>query len=94
MLDDRGQTVSAKQFEHVRPWCGNTNQMAWDCVLGRDRPAHVDYLVAPARATDLTRLPLTFLDAGEAEVFRDEAVAYAVEVWCLYRASRLEGGIS
>lgn len=34
MLDDRGQTVSAKQFEHVGPWCGATNQMAWDCVLG------------------------------------------------------------
>lgn len=81
MLDDRGQTVSAKQFEHVGPWCGVTNQMAWDCVLGQDRPAQVDYMVAPARATDLTGLPPTFIDVGEAEVFRDEAVAYASLLW-------------
>lgn len=81
MLDDRGQTVSAKQFEHVGPWCGVTNQMAWDCVLEQDRPAQVDYMVAPARATDLTGLPPTFIDAGEAEVFRDEAVAYASLLW-------------
>ncbi|CAI7661523.1 unnamed protein product [Penicillium discolor] len=81
MLDDRGQTVSAKQFEHVGPWCGVTNQMAWDCVIGQDRPAQVDYMVAPARATDLTGLPPTFIDVGEAEVFRDEAVAYASLLW-------------
>ncbi|KAK4865093.1 hypothetical protein LT330_001716 [Penicillium expansum] len=81
MLDDRGQTASAKQFEHVGPWCGVINQMAWDCVLGPDRPEQVDYLVAPARATDLTGLPPTFIDAGEAEVFRDEAVAYASLLW-------------
>ncbi|CAI7670403.1 unnamed protein product [Penicillium crustosum] len=81
MLDDRGQTVSAKQFEHVGPWCGVTNQMAWDCVIGQDRPAQVDYMVAPARATDLMGLPPTFIDVGEAEVFRDEAVAYASLLW-------------
>ncbi|KAJ5597610.1 hypothetical protein N7537_007694 [Penicillium hordei] len=28
MLDDQGQTLSAKQFEHVGPWCAATNQMA------------------------------------------------------------------
>ncbi|KAL2797080.1 hypothetical protein BJX66DRAFT_335266 [Aspergillus keveii] len=55
--------------------------MAWDCVLGRDRPTQVDHLVAPARATDLKGLPQTFIDAGEAEVFRDEAVAYASLLW-------------
>ncbi|KAL3447609.1 Alpha/Beta hydrolase protein [Aspergillus insuetus] len=100
MLDDRGTTVSARQFESVGPWCGSTNQMAWDCVLGREpvnnnndvaagedrnvdaqANAQVDHLVSPARALDLTGLPPTFIDAGEAEVFRDEAVAYASRLW-------------
>ncbi|KAL3456979.1 Alpha/Beta hydrolase protein [Aspergillus heterothallicus] len=81
MLDDRGETASAQQFRDQGPWNGTTNQMAWDCVLGRDRPSQVDHLVAPARATDLTGLPQTFIDAGEAEVFRDEAVAYASLLW-------------
>ncbi|KAL2839656.1 Alpha/Beta hydrolase protein [Aspergillus pseudoustus] len=92
MLDDRGTTVSARQFENVGPWCGVTNQMAWDCVLGREGTAderdleaqanaQVDHLVAPARATDPAGLPPTFIDAGEAEVFRDEAVTYASRLW-------------
>ncbi|KAJ5642095.1 hypothetical protein N7490_006095 [Penicillium lividum] len=36
---------------------------------------------APARATDLSNLPATFIDVGTAEVFRDEAVAYASLLW-------------
>ena len=32
---------------------------------------------APARATDLTGLPPTYLCVGELEVFRDECVDYA-----------------
>jgi len=34
-----------------------------------------------ARATDLTNLRPTFIDRGGAEVFRDEAVAYATAIW-------------
>ncbi|KAL3483067.1 Alpha/Beta hydrolase protein [Aspergillus germanicus] len=82
MLDDRGSTVSAQQFESASPWSGKTNRMAWDCVLGSDRGSpDVNTLIAPARATDLTGLPPTFIDAGEAEVFRDEAVAFASVLW-------------
>lgn len=36
---------------------------------------------APARATDLSGLPPTFIDVGTAEVFRDEDVAYASLIW-------------
>ncbi|KAL2797092.1 Alpha/Beta hydrolase protein, partial [Aspergillus keveii] len=82
MLDDRSSTISAQQFEHSGPWCGTTNRMAWECVLGSNRgTADVNELIAPARATDLTGLPPTFIDAGEAEVFRDEAVAFASVLW-------------
>jgi acetyl esterase/lipase len=36
---------------------------------------------APGRATDLSGLPPAFVDVGSAEVFRDEAVAYADRLW-------------
>ena len=36
---------------------------------------------APARATDLSGLPPTYIEAGSAEVFRDEAVAFASGIW-------------
>ena len=36
---------------------------------------------APARATDLTGLPPAYIEAGSAEVFRDEAVALASRLW-------------
>jgi acetyl esterase/lipase len=36
---------------------------------------------APARATDLSRLPPTKIDVGSTERFRDEDVAYASKMW-------------
>ncbi|EEU35337.1 uncharacterized protein NECHADRAFT_42774 [Fusarium vanettenii 77-13-4] len=82
MLDDRVDTVSSKQFEKGAPWCGITNRMAWDHVLGSERAGpRVSELIAPARATDLTGLPPTFVDAGACEVFRDEAVRFALKLW-------------
>lgn len=82
MLDDRDGTSSSKQFARDGPWCGTTNRMAWDHVLGADRGTDaVSELVAPARATDLRGLPQTFIDAGACEVFRDEAVAVASTLW-------------
>ncbi|KAJ6442477.1 hypothetical protein O9K51_03652 [Purpureocillium lavendulum] len=82
MLDDRCNTVSAKQFHKGVPWCGAANIEAWDMVLGNRRgKPDVSHLEAPARATDLSGLPATFIDVGECEVFRDEAVAYASKMW-------------
>ena len=82
MLDDRDCTTSSKQYARDGPWCGTTNRMAWDHVLGPDRGGDaVSELVAPARATDLQGLPPTFIDAGACEVFRDEAVSLASTLW-------------
>ncbi|KAL6231856.1 hypothetical protein BDW75DRAFT_233240 [Aspergillus navahoensis] len=36
---------------------------------------------APARAEDLSRLPPSYHDAAECEVFRDAAVLYAMNMW-------------
>ncbi|KAJ9662468.1 hypothetical protein H2198_001357 [Neophaeococcomyces mojaviensis] len=82
MLDDRDSTVSSKQFARDGPWCGTTNRMAWDHVLGNERGGpNVSELVSPARAKDLAGLPPTFIDVGVCEVFRDEAVAFASRLW-------------
>jgi acetyl esterase/lipase len=92
MLDDRVDTFSSKQYmSDGGPWTAETNRMAWDCVLGpehRDSDSNsVSPLIAPARATaaDLAgmapALAPAFIDVGAAEVFRDEAVAYASVLW-------------
>ncbi|KAI9147090.1 Carboxylesterase NlhH [Paramyrothecium foliicola] len=82
MLDDRGTTVSSQQFYRKAPWSGHANKQAWDMVLGSRRGGpDVSELEAPARATDLSNLPPTFVDAAECEVFRDEAVAFASKLW-------------
>jgi acetyl esterase/lipase len=38
-------------------------------------------LVRPARATDLSGLPPTYIDVASADVFRDENVAFASQIW-------------
>ena len=82
MLDDRVNSVSSQQFENDGPWDGKTNRMAWDCVLGSERGGpNVSEILSPSRATDLAGVAPAFIDVGGAEVFRDEAVAYASVLW-------------
>ncbi|EHK24060.1 uncharacterized protein TRIVIDRAFT_45942 [Trichoderma virens Gv29-8] len=82
MLDDRCDSVSDQQFEYGSPWCGVSNRMAWDYVLGEDRGTDkVSQYQSPSRAEDLANLPSTYIDAAECEVFRDPAVLYATNMW-------------
>ncbi|WP_425826856.1 alpha/beta hydrolase [Streptomyces fractus] len=46
-------------------------------VAARRGGPDVSAYAAPARATDLTGLPRTYIDVGSAESFRDEALQYA-----------------
>ncbi|KAL2794811.1 Alpha/Beta hydrolase protein [Aspergillus keveii] len=50
-----------------------------DYAFGANRE-HSDMYTAPLRAETLARLPLTYMDVGEADVFRDQNVAY-FHVW-------------
>jgi acetyl esterase/lipase len=78
MLDDRDQTSSAAQIDGVGVWDRGSNRTGWSALLGDRRGGdEVSAYAAPARATDLSGLPPTFIDCGSAEVFRDEDVAYA-----------------
>lgn len=82
MLDDRGLTRSTHQFDGVGVWDRVSNETGWSALLGEARGGEsVSIYAAPARATDLRGLPPAFLDVGSAEIFRDEAVAYADALW-------------
>ena len=58
MLDDRNQTVSARQIDGVGIWDHTSNETGWTALLGDRRgTADVSIYAAPARATDLAGLP-------------------------------------
>lgn len=81
MLDDRNNTVSARQLTGS-VWDWRDNEIGWNALLGGQAGAStVSPYAAPARATDLSGLPPAFIEVGSAETFRDEAVAYAGGIW-------------
>ncbi|AYF99286.1 alpha/beta hydrolase fold domain-containing protein [Protaetiibacter intestinalis] len=81
MIDDRNETLSAHQFDNVGVWDRTSNITAWDAILAGSRGQEdVSMYAAPARSKDLSGLPPTFIDVGGAEVFRDEAIAYATGI--------------
>ena len=82
MLDDRDASPSAHQFSGGALWSREANVFGWSSLLGdRANTENVSIYAAPARATDLSGLPPTFLDVGSAEVFRDETIDYAQKIW-------------
>jgi acetyl esterase/lipase len=82
MLDDRNDTPSSYQMAGRGIWDRAVNEVGWTALLGDARGGpDVSPYAAPARATDLSGLPPAFIDAGSAETFRDEDVAYATRIW-------------
>jgi len=81
MLDHRNATVSSRQYSgDPGVWTREKNIFAWQSVLP-GRPEAVSSYVSPALEDNLAGLPTTYIDAGTAEVFRDEDVAYASGIW-------------
>ena len=82
MLDDRNDSFSARQLAGRGVWDRTSNETGWTALLGHARGGpDVSPYAAPARATDLSGLPPTYIDVGSAETFRDECVAYATRIW-------------
>ncbi|MGW4807141.1 alpha/beta hydrolase fold domain-containing protein [Kitasatospora sp. NPDC004272] len=81
MLDDRNTTASSHEVTDIGIWDRATNVLAWNLILG-DRAGADDVppYSAPARTTDLTGLPPTFIAAAELDVFRDEDLNYATRL--------------
>jgi acetyl esterase/lipase len=80
MLDDR-QTTPSSQLDDLYVWNRHSNTFGWRSYLGDlygtpDVPAYA----APARATDLSGLPPTYICVGGVDGFRDEDVLYATRL--------------
>lgn len=81
MLDDRNQTPSSREFADIPGWSRTANITGWTALLGSAVGSkEVSPYAAPARATDLTRLPPALIQVGELEVFRDEDIDYATRL--------------
>jgi acetyl esterase/lipase len=77
MLDDR-QITPSSQYEDLRVWTRDANQLGWRSYLGDlYGTERVPAYAAPARAEDLSGLPPTLVIAGGADGFRDENILYA-----------------
>jgi len=77
MLDDRTRTPDP-QLVPFLTWTYDDNVTGWAALLGDS--AGIDAVspyAAPARATDVSGLPDTYIDVGELDIFRDEDIAYA-----------------
>lgn len=74
MIDDRNETASSLEIVDIGIWDRAGNLEAWAWYLD-GQPA--DHYAAPARATDLTGLPPTFIDVGDRDMFLDEDIAFA-----------------
>ena len=77
MLDDRN-TVPDPVLAPWAGWSYDDNYTGWHALLGDlaggpDVPAYA----APARAADLSGLPAAYVEVGELDIFRDEAIEYA-----------------
>lgn len=74
-LDDRHETASSREITDRGTWNRDASVLSWRSYLGGS--STVEPYAAPARATDLSGLPATFLSIGQLEVARDETVEYA-----------------
>jgi acetyl esterase/lipase len=77
MLDDRTTTVDP-QLRPFLTWTYADNITAWGALLGeRVGGGDVSPYIVPARCTDLSGLPPTYIDVGELDILRDESIEYA-----------------
>jgi acetyl esterase/lipase len=77
MLDDRN-TQPDPALAALAFWSYDDNYTGWHALLGDAAGgAGVPEYAAPARAEDLTGLPVTYIEVGELDIFRDESITYA-----------------
>jgi acetyl esterase/lipase len=78
-LDDRLETVSMQTFVDTPMWHRPNAVISWQFYLGDDR-SEVSPYAAPARATDLSGLPPTYISTMEFDPLRDEGLIYGLRL--------------
>ncbi|KAE9371016.1 alpha/beta-hydrolase [Stipitochalara longipes BDJ] len=82
MLDDRLETLANQQYTGDGTFTRGSAETGWNALLGNRRGGKdVSIYAAPGRATELSGLPPAFIDGGDAEIFRDDIVAFASKFW-------------
>jgi acetyl esterase/lipase len=77
MLDDR-TTVADPELAPFAAWSYDDNYTGWHALLGDAVGEEaVPETAAPARASDVSGLPPTYVDTGDLDIFRDECIEYA-----------------
>lgn len=81
MLDDRTCVADGNPFSGEFIWNRENNLFGWTSLLGQapGGPGISGY-AAPARATDLTGLPPTFMGTAALDLFVDENIEYAARL--------------
>jgi acetyl esterase/lipase len=82
MLDEANDSISSRQIDGIGIWDRTSDDTGWDLYLGDRR--HTDRVTqyeSPARATDFSSLPPTYVEVGSTDVVRDENIALARSIW-------------
>jgi acetyl esterase/lipase len=78
MLDDRTTTPDP----YIAPFAGwsyDDNITAWNALLGAGHEhREIDPPAAPGRLQDAAGLPPAYIEVGQLDIFRDEAIRYAL----------------
>jgi len=76
MLDDRTKDAGVDP-RVLRLWNQPSNRFGWDAYLGDRAGQEVPATAAPARASDLSGLPATWIGVGTHDLFYEEDVTWA-----------------
>lgn len=78
MLDDRTVGPDPQLPPEYLVFSYDDNRTGWAALLGAQWPrGDVSPHAAPARASDLSSLPATYIDVGDLDILRDENIEYA-----------------
>jgi acetyl esterase len=74
--DDRANDGSITQFERSEPWDGERTKKMWPLYLADDA-AQASPFASPARAKDVSGLPVTYILVAEEDPLRDQELDFA-----------------
>jgi acetyl esterase/lipase len=78
MLDDRNMTPGSLPAE-LLTWSYDNNYTGWVTLLGNALGGDdVSPVASPARLTNFAGLAPAYIEVGDLDIFRDEAIAYAL----------------